>query len=289
MDAILWIATILKHCERVFSHTILWTELACFTRGGATTSATFTSGHGIILMPTTQVGIKSASTQNLGRNRRAHCHELLPATRQTDCSPIPWFPGNCSTGLLEALAVSRRLWFWHHGALGHNGKCVRRWLNATYPGRWSGRRKPIAWPALLPDLIPTDPPPPCEDNWRSTRLYSPSQDHRRPCGNKSYAAVTTVGANMQRHVRQNAMGRTAFEWSDGASNTYEYCNNEAPMVWLFDSLRCLTLTCILKTKRHRAYIAQYFRVFFLTRNHIVEKMYAYLRILKIFLYNVNSS
>jgi hypothetical protein len=49
-------------------------------------------------------------------------------------------------GLLEdvPVAVRQRLLFQHDGAPAHYGEDVRKWLNATYPGRWIGRRGPIA-------------------------------------------------------------------------------------------------------------------------------------------------
>jgi hypothetical protein len=55
-----------------------------------------------------------------------------------------------------------------------------------------------------------------------------------------------------------------------ASNTY--FKYKAPMVWSFDSLRHLTVICILKTKRHRTYAVQYFRLifFFNTELHSAE-------------------
>jgi hypothetical protein len=36
----------------------------------------------------------------------------------------------------------------------------------------------------------------------------------------------------------------ALRWTKAALKTY--CNYEVPMVWLFDSFRYLTVTCILK-------------------------------------------
>jgi hypothetical protein len=47
--------------------------------------------------------------------------------------------------------------------------------------------------------------------------------------------------------------------TEAASNTY--CNYEVPIVWSSDSLCHLTLTCIVKTKRHTTYVVSYFQFF----------------------------
>jgi hypothetical protein len=65
---------------------------------------------------------------------------------------------------------------------------------------------------------------------------------------------------------------SALKWTEAASNSC--CNCEAPMVWSFDTLRHLTVTCILKTKRHRTYVLQYFQLAFLTRNHTMQSLCA---------------
>jgi hypothetical protein len=54
------------------------------------------------------------------------------------------------------LAVRQRLWFQHDGDPAQYGEDFRQWLNATYPGRWTGRGGPIAWPHRPPDLTPMD-------------------------------------------------------------------------------------------------------------------------------------
>jgi hypothetical protein len=43
-------------------------------------------------------------------------------------------------GLLEdlPLALKQRLWFPNDGAPAHYGEGTWQWLNATYPGRWTG-------------------------------------------------------------------------------------------------------------------------------------------------------
>jgi hypothetical protein len=52
---------------------------------------------------------------------------------------------------------------------------------------------------------------------------------------------------------------SALKWKEAAANTY--CNHETPMVWSFDNLRHLTVTCIMKTKRHITYVYNVFLLF----------------------------
>lgn len=47
-------------------------------------------------------------------------------------------------------------WFQQDGAPAHFGINVRRFLDATFPNRWIGRRGAIEWPARSPDLTPLD-------------------------------------------------------------------------------------------------------------------------------------
>jgi hypothetical protein len=54
---------------------------------------------------------------------------------------------------------------------------------------------------------------------------------------------------------------STLKWTEAASNTY--CNYEAPFVWSSDSLRHLTVTCILKTKCQRTYVILYYMLFFI--------------------------
>lgn len=46
--------------------------------------------------------------------------------------------------------------FQQDGAPGHFGRQVRAYLDATFPGRWIGRRGEIEWPPRSPDLTPLD-------------------------------------------------------------------------------------------------------------------------------------
>jgi hypothetical protein len=54
-------------------------------------------------------------------------------------------------------AAGNNLPYWQQdGAPAHFKKSVREYLDATFPGRWIGRRGPIPWPARSPDLTPMD-------------------------------------------------------------------------------------------------------------------------------------
>ena len=44
--------------------------------------------------------------------------------------------------------------FQQDGAPPHWGSHVRRFLDATFPGRWIGRDGPTPWPPRSPDIIP---------------------------------------------------------------------------------------------------------------------------------------
>ena len=46
--------------------------------------------------------------------------------------------------------------FQHDGAPSHFARCVRDYLDLTFPGRWIGRRGVIDWPARSPDLTVMD-------------------------------------------------------------------------------------------------------------------------------------
>ncbi|XP_011864749.1 PREDICTED: uncharacterized protein LOC105560328 [Vollenhovia emeryi] len=60
--------------------------------------------------------------------------------------------------LLEDVPLNTRqhMWYQQDGAPAHFALPVRRWLDEHYPGRWIGRRGPVAWPARSPDLTPLD-------------------------------------------------------------------------------------------------------------------------------------
>jgi hypothetical protein len=61
-------------------------------------------------------------------------------------------------------------------------------------------------------------------------------------------------------VRRTAV---CLKWMKPASDTY--CKYEVLIVWSFDSVCHLTVTCILKTKCHRTYDAQNVLLAFCTK------------------------
>jgi hypothetical protein len=85
------------------------------------------------------------------------------------------------------------------------------------------------------------------------------------------AAVTTVEANMLRRVRENAVRRTALCLEMDGGRLEHLLTTRRPWFWSFESFRHLTVTCILKTKRHRTYVVRYFRLLF-TRNLTMESL-----------------
>jgi len=50
------------------------------------------------------------------------------------------------------LAVRLNLWYQQDGALAHNARIVRMFLNQRFPNRWIGRGRPVLWPPRSPDL-----------------------------------------------------------------------------------------------------------------------------------------
>jgi hypothetical protein len=139
-DAILRMAMASTHCG--------WT---IFTQKSVDRRSVFyacrlavTSWHWIILTLSANVGIKPASATALG---------------QESSGTLSWAPLNYLTSYLKIcmpLALRQRLWFQHHGTPERYGEEVRRRLNATYPGMWTGRRRWIVRPLRSSDLIPID-------------------------------------------------------------------------------------------------------------------------------------
>jgi hypothetical protein len=60
------------------------------------------------------------------------------------------------------------------------------------------------------------------------------------------------------NIVQQISYSSSLNWKNVASNSC--CNYGAPMVWSSDSLRHLTVTCIVSTERYRAYVVQHFRL-----------------------------
>jgi hypothetical protein len=54
------------------------------------------------------------------------------------------------------LIICRELHFIHDGAPAHFRFFARRYLNRKFPGQWTGRGGPIAWPPRSPDLNTLD-------------------------------------------------------------------------------------------------------------------------------------
>jgi hypothetical protein len=77
---------------------------------------------------------------------------------------------------------------------------------------------------------------------------------------------------------------SALKCTEAATNTF--CRYGAPMVFPFGSLRHLMVTCILKTKRHRTYIVQYFRLF-TTGDHTASSLCA--NLISLCIYNWRTS
>jgi hypothetical protein len=98
------------------------------------------------------------------------------------------------------LSVTRSSWFQHCGAPAHYAEEVRQWLHATSPGRWTGRRGPIAWPPRSPDLTPIK-----FSLWGHLKeyVYVVSPMARKEFISKLQAAVTTVDVNRLRRVLEN--------------------------------------------------------------------------------------
>jgi len=59
-------------------------------------------------------------------------------------------------GLLEdiLLMIRSQMYFQHDGAPPHYTQHVREYLNESFPNRWLGHGRPVAWPLRLPDLTP---------------------------------------------------------------------------------------------------------------------------------------
>jgi hypothetical protein len=131
------------------------------------------------------------------------------------------------SGLLEdiplPLAMRQRLWFQHDAASAHYEEHGRQWLNATYTGRWTGRRGPITWSSRSLHLSSMIPPT------RGAGLCSFSQDYRKSHSN----TAITFDANTQAMFRRMSCGElsSALKWTEAASSTY--CKYEASVIFLW--------------------------------------------------------
>ena len=52
------------------------------------------------------------------------------------------------------LMIRSQMYFQHDGAPPHYTRHVREYLYESFPNRWLGRGKPVAWPPRSPDLTP---------------------------------------------------------------------------------------------------------------------------------------
>jgi hypothetical protein len=162
--------------------------------------------------------------------------------------------------------VRQGLWFQQDGAPAYYGGIVRQWLNATYPGRWTGLWGPIAWPSRSSDPTPV--------------VFFLLWQRRENADVVSSRITAGFVARLQcRQVWQRSMPAyygvfegvpfgslpSAWKWTKAAPNTS--CNYEATIIRSVDSLCHLTVTCVLKTKRHRAYVLQYVWLFFNKKSH----------------------
>ncbi|KAG8227560.1 hypothetical protein J437_LFUL000660 [Ladona fulva] len=65
-------------------------------------------------------------------------------------------PENFSIPQIDEDGQERSVHFMQDGALPHYLIDVRDFLNNRFPGKWTGRGAPIAWPPRSPDLTPLD-------------------------------------------------------------------------------------------------------------------------------------
>lgn len=86
---------------------------------------------------------------------------VLTYARLLDCRNIPHLLGTSASQFIAGCFASRApikwdMWFMHDGALAHFCTIFRNVLNATFPARWMGRGRPVAWRIRSPDLNPLD-------------------------------------------------------------------------------------------------------------------------------------
>lgn len=154
-----------------FLHKILWTDESCFTRRGI------------------------VNFHNLHTWNHENPHEIRPSSFQNEFSVNVWvgvqsnyvcgphflpprlnaalfldFLENNLNEYFDDAPLNMRVngWIQMDGALAHNGRIVKDWLNNNYPERWIGRINndnnqelipgvgPFPWPPRSPDLNPLD-------------------------------------------------------------------------------------------------------------------------------------
>lgn len=187
------------------------------------------------------VGIKSASVLAFGLVLSMTL-SWTPICRQAASS---WFSGSCSTRaawrcvsscepevVVSAQWSSNTLW----------GRCtaeVQRDICRKEDWTWkTDCRIQLKWILY------------CGDIWRST-FFAASPRTTEDLVKSLQAAMTTVDVNKLTCILENAVQRTSVCCKMDRSCFEHRLYNKTPMVWSSDSLCNLTVTCIMKTKRHR--------------------------------------
>jgi hypothetical protein len=217
--------------DELILYNIVWADKACFMPEGVFNIPAVSSGHGIILMLSADVGIRSTSVSAFGL-------ELLRTVY--NCSIVSWIYGNCSTGAAWRRASScsaevvdsawqRSKSLWERCPAGVECDIPRKmdWMSrANCMASLVARLKSV-------EFLPVETP-------EGSCLCSPSQRYETSRGKNSSSC--------------------AFGWTEAALNMYSTC--EAPMVWSFVSPHHLAVPSILKTKCYRTYVVQYFWLVF---------------------------
>jgi hypothetical protein len=92
---------------------------------------------------------------------------------------------------------------------------------------------------------------------KQARLWSPSQDYGRSRGETSGSCDSCRYQQVKAYFRECPAAHCRLAWTGRMLLWTPVVNYEAPIVWSFDSLRHLTVTCILKSKQYRTYAVQY--------------------------------
>jgi hypothetical protein len=120
----------------------------------------------------------------------------------------------------------------HSGDPAHYAEDVREGLNAKYPGRLTGRRRPTASPSFVAGSI-SDGFYCSVGTSEGLPSCSLSQNYRSSCGRTSTSCDNGRRQRVEAFLREYRAPHTAA----CASNTYCTSNYEALMICTFDSLR----------------------------------------------------
>ena len=113
--------------------------------------------------------------------------------------------------LMQAAAeqeiAPEEVWFQQDGAAPHYAAAVRTYLDATFPGRWIGRRGTIEWPARSPDLAPLD-----FYFWGNVKgkIYAPRPSHLQGLIDKIRAESNQLSPAELRRVHQEFFDRLGY-------------------------------------------------------------------------------